>query len=339
MKKSDSLCASHRWLPIVAAVSFCLLATATAAQPLDAQSKATSVAERAETALASNAGPLSPGEHWARINGLQVHYDVVGSGPVLVIQSPSWGIGSDYLLNGLSPLAKHFTLVAYDVAGSGASDKPEDGYSLTSSEVADQLEGLRQHLKLPQMDLLGHSQGSALAMTYASRFPSRVRRLVLVGSQLYGYAGTAETKPLDEARRQDPRFKEAIKAADEPRPPTDEAYTRHFIRMSPYYLYDTKDAPAFIATLKKPLSAWPSQAKRRPAPPVQQVDSLPLITARTLVIDGLQDPVCPPMVSRRISEGIKESTLVIYENTGHFPWIEQPARFFDDVVRHVAGKS
>ncbi|MYN29125.1 alpha/beta fold hydrolase [Duganella sp. CY42W] len=78
--------------------------------------------------------------------------------------SPSWETVS-------AELSKSFTLVAYDVPASG--DQP----------TADHLEALRRYLKREQIDLLGYAQGSELAIAYASRYPDRVRKLVLVDSR------------------------------------------------------------------------------------------------------------------------------------------------------------
>jgi len=251
----------HTYRKGFAAACIALAHLTSAAQQLQATAPSTGAPRGAYIS------PLLPGHHRVTLNGIATHYEVVGEGPLLVIQAPSWGIGSAYLLNGLAELSKGFTLLAYDVPGSGASDKPAGEYKLTSTEIADHLEALRQYLKREQIDLLGHSQGSALAITYASRYPERVRRLVLVGSQLYGYPGNEKT--------------------------------------------NSKTCPV-VANDQLP-------------------DSLPLIKACTLVIDGLQDPVCPPVVSARIKQGIPGAKLLIYENTGHFPWIEQPGRFFPDV--------
>ncbi|QJD94199.1 alpha/beta hydrolase [Duganella dendranthematis] len=77
--------------------------------------------------------------------------------------SPPWETGS-------SELSQRFTLVAYDMPASG--DQP----------TADHLEALRRYLKREQIDLLGYAQGSELAIAYASRYPDRVRKLVLVDS-------------------------------------------------------------------------------------------------------------------------------------------------------------
>jgi pimeloyl-ACP methyl ester carboxylesterase len=107
--------------------------------------------------------PLLPGSHQVSLNGIATHYQVSGEGPLLVMLSPSWETGA-------AELSKNFTLVAYDVPASG--DQP----------TADHLEALRRYLKREQIDLLGYAQGSELAIAYVSRYPNRVRKLVLVDS-------------------------------------------------------------------------------------------------------------------------------------------------------------
>ncbi|WP_217363454.1 alpha/beta fold hydrolase [Duganella dendranthematis] len=107
--------------------------------------------------------PLLPGSHQVSLNGIPTHYQVSGEGPLLVMLSPPWETGS-------SELSQRFTLVAYDMPASG--DQP----------TADHLEALRRYLKREQIDLLGYAQGSELAIAYASRYPDRVRKLVLVDS-------------------------------------------------------------------------------------------------------------------------------------------------------------
>jgi predicted esterase len=107
--------------------------------------------------------PLLPGSHQVSLNGIPTHYQVSGEGPLLVMLSPPWETGS-------AELSQRFTLVVYDMPASG--DQP----------TADHLEALRRYLKREQIDLLGYAQGSELAIAYASRYPDRVRKLVLVDS-------------------------------------------------------------------------------------------------------------------------------------------------------------
>jgi proline iminopeptidase len=107
---------------------------------------------------------LANGEHIAVIGGLSFHYVVAGHGPLLVVQAPGWGIGSQYLENGLTPLKKEFTLLTFDPRGSGASTHVASTDRLTNADLADDLEHLRQYWGLTAMDVIGHSNGSAIAI-------------------------------------------------------------------------------------------------------------------------------------------------------------------------------
>jgi proline iminopeptidase len=281
---------------------------------------------------------LSVGIHQAIVDGTTIQYEVRGHGPLLVVQAPAWGIGSTYLRNGLAPLTSHFRVVTFDPPGSGASSRPPDHVPLNDRELIEVLESLRQYWSLDSFDLLGHSNGSALALGYAERYPARVRKLVLIGSQVFGVPGGEAAQKFADERENDPRYKFAIQRFRDGSPDTDEAYTRHFFDVAAYYLYDPdKDRSAFLKTVTTSLSAWPEHAAlpERKTPPMREQDEFQNVRARTLIIEGREDPVCPVPVSEALHAGISGSKLVIYEQTGHFPWIEQPARFFADVRRFL----
>jgi pimeloyl-ACP methyl ester carboxylesterase len=71
-----------------------------------------------------------------------------------------------------------FRVIALDQRGRGGSDwDPQHNY-YTDAYVAD-VEAAVDALGLDRFDLLGHSMGGINAIVYASRHPSRVRRLVI----------------------------------------------------------------------------------------------------------------------------------------------------------------
>jgi pimeloyl-ACP methyl ester carboxylesterase len=270
--------------------------------------------------------------------GSMIHYEVAGRGPLLVVQAPAWGIGSTYLRNGLARLTHDFTVLTFDPPGSGDSGLPASLSALSESEMVDTLEAMRQSLELPSMNLLGHSQGSAIAIGYAERYPDRVNRLVLIGSQVFGLYGDETAKQLRAARGSQPTIKAAMAHMEEPSPDTDEEFTRHFFQIAAYYFYDPdKDLGAFRATVTRPLSAWPEHAAKA-GPAAEEIEEQKLfgrIRARTLIIEGREDVACPVNVSEAIQRGVPGSKLTIYEHTGHFPWIEQPKQFFADTTRFL----
>lgn len=283
----------------------------------------------------ADAATLQPGEHNVTVNGLSIHYTVRGHGPLLVVQAPGWGIGSTYLRNGLAPLEKQFTVVTYDPRGSGRSSHALDYFQLNESDMADDLEQLRRAWNVPALDLIGHSNGGAIAIAYAERYPDNVHKLMLVGTQLIGFSDRQATKKESAWRRADSHFKMALDRLAGPTPTTDAEFTQWFRDTAAYYQYDpAMNNVALLQTVTAPLTAaayalYTSTAVKPEMPPLS---ALAAVKARTLILVGRHDPVCPVEVSEKLQHDIPGARLVVYEDTGHFPWIEQSDKFFADAA-------
>ena len=50
---------------------------------------------------------------------------------------------------------------------------------------------------------------------------------------------------------------------------------------------------------------------------------------------GRYDWICPPSQAHILHEGLPNSELVIFEESGHLPYVEEPELFFDTVRRLV----
>lgn len=84
----------------------------------------------------------------------------------------------------LARLGERRTLVRYDPRGNGLSDWEVEDLSFEMN-VAD-LEAVVDAAELDRFDLLGISQGGAVAIAFAQRHPERVRKLVLYGAFVRG---------------------------------------------------------------------------------------------------------------------------------------------------------
>lgn len=96
-----------------------------------------------------------------------------------------WGGDHEDLLYGFLPLADGLRLTVYDQRGSLRSRCDE--LPTAADHVAD-LEALRRALGEERLVVVGHSNGTWLAMACAEAYPSRVAGLVLIG------AGVADTR-------------------------------------------------------------------------------------------------------------------------------------------------
>ncbi len=285
-------------------------------------------------ALASNA-KLSSGEHFATVNGIEFQYFVSGSGPLLVVQAPGWGIGSEYLRNGLVPLETDFTFVTYDTRGSGHSSRPQNESRMSTSDMVDDLEGLRAYWGLPTMMVLGHSHGGAIALGYAIRYPKRVTKLILVDSNIQDFDDRKIIQQQLEARRGDKRFEAAVswEMADT-RSNTDEEFAASVQRGLPLYFYDPDVGMPLLAKTAPSLpSIWArhTNSAADEKSPIKEDSVMNQVHAKTLILVGEDDWICPPVIAERIHSAIRGSTIRIFPHCGHFPWIEAAPNFFEQV--------
>lgn len=279
-------------------------------------------------------------DHTATINGINLHYRTIGDGPVLFLVPPGWGVASGYLQRAFSSLAKHFRLVFIDTRGSGLSGRPADPAHMGTVDMADDLEALRLHLDLSKVNVLGHSNSGAIALSYAARYPDSVNKLVLIGSQVLGLSASADTQRILHDRATDPRFEEAVRVVSafftgQLNPASSDEGLESFIaQVLPLYLYNPEKSLSLAREhLCGPISsyAFTSQFAADRAIPTDQTKSLDAIKAKSLILVGRHDFICPVALSERLHEGIPESSLVIFEESGHFPWLEEPTAFFGEL--------
>ena len=285
---------------------------------------------------------LAKGEHSANVNGVKFCYAVRGTGPLLIVQAPGWGIGSEYLQNGLAPLEAHFTLVFYDTRGNGRSSRPADEKKMSTSDMVDDLEGLRQYWGLPRISVLGHSHGGAIALGYAIRYPRRVKKLILVDSNIQDFNEEAMLQKELEARKGDKRFEAAISEAMKPWPnpqlTTDEEFAASLGRSLPLYFYDPdKYMPLLEKTAPSLPSVWANHANAAAdaKSTIKEDSVMNQVRAHTLILVGQNDWICPPAIAERIHAAVRGSKIRIFERTGHFPWIEDAPQFFESVTHFL----
>jgi pimeloyl-ACP methyl ester carboxylesterase len=283
---------------------------------------------------------MTPGEHDALINGLRLHYTVHGQGPLLIVSTPGWGIGSLYLQRGLAPLEKNHTVLYIDPRGNGSSARPADDKQMSGAIMADDIEQLRLYLGLEKFDMLGHSDGGTIAVEYAERYASHVSCLILVNSITIG---NSEMNKLEDANRNqirrrlssDPRYSEALKPFT-PKGQGDAGMLEVLLHELPFYFADPqKNLPIFARQTENAVHpsyyAMSKHEAANSAHEYRQLQQLGQITARTLVLVGAQDWVCPVMDSEHLQAGIHGARLEILEGAGHFSWVEQPEEFFAKV--------
>jgi proline iminopeptidase len=265
-------------------------------------------------------------------DGRTLSYRREGAGPLLVCHPGGPGFSSRYLAN-LAGLGDTFTLILLDPRGTGGSD-PTSSYA--TSDYAADLETVRVHLELEQMDLLGHSHGGVAAAAYAAQHPTRVRRLILANSLVRVHP--EETEPAMQERSDEPWYEDsraALELEGAGKYETEDELAEIARRFWPMYFARYDDvARAYLEESIAPERPNPD-ALREFNEGIEKWDmrgDLPLIKSPTLVITGERDFVTGPACSREIAEGIAGSELVIVPDCGHFTFVECPQRFREEVA-------
>ena len=122
----------------------------------------------------------SPHEvQYVTIHGHRRAFVKAGSGPVILLLH---GLGCDHTTwePVIDTLARRYTVIAPDLLGHGASDKPRADYSVGG--YANGMRDLLTVLGIDKVTVVGHSFGGGVAMQFAYQFPERTERLVLVAS-------------------------------------------------------------------------------------------------------------------------------------------------------------
>ena len=296
---------------------------------------------------AESTGPAGPGTGWSPaawtttelrtevvvVHGHRLSYRIGGtSGPVLVLVHGLLGSGASFG-PALDELARTHRVVAPDLLGHGASEKPAGDYSLGS--LATLVRDLLVLLGVESATVVGHSLGGGVAMQLAYQFPAVVERLVLVGSGGLGRtvspALRAVTLPGAEwvlpavfnplSARAAGRLLRPLRRVTSP------ALAQ--IAAGLTTLADAEARAAFVLTARSVLDAGGQR--------VSATNRLYLAAALPLLLVwGGRDPVIPVAHAHALQEQLPGSRLVVFERGGHFPQVDDPGRFAAVVAEFVA---
>jgi pimeloyl-ACP methyl ester carboxylesterase len=265
------------------------------------------------------------------LHGDKIAYRQAGRGPALVLihgitsSSATW----ERVMPGL---ARHFTVIAPDLIGHGESDKPRGDYSLGAH--ATNLRDLLVVLGHERASVVGHSLGGGIAMQFAYQFPERCERLALVDSGGLGrevnillraatLPGAELVLPLLAATRLLDAGRLAGGALERLglRVRTDVQEIAH----GHATLSDAQARAAFVHTLRAVVE-----------PSGQRVDASARLHLSAhipfLLIWGEHDSIIPPAHGEAAHAQVDASRFELFADSGHFPQLDEPARFVDVLV-------
>ncbi|MFC8731074.1 alpha/beta fold hydrolase [Luteimicrobium sp. NPDC057192] len=264
-----------------------------------------------------------------------------GQGPPVVVVPGGPGRDAAYLegLGGLAGAAER-SVVVLEPRGTGGSPGSSDPAAYSVARTAADVEALRRHLGIGQMELLAHSAGCEVALTYTALHPERVRRLLLVtpSTRSLGIEESEESfEDRIRRRRAEPWFETARAALEETQ--TMGASTERRLAMSPF-LYGRWDeaAAAHAATDASQRHPDVGGAFWSSLPdPASTHAALSAFTGAVRILIGDLDLAPGPEVAAKVAAICADVAVATQSGAAHFPWVDDAAAFSRTMATFLTG--
>ncbi|MGH1488800.1 MAG: alpha/beta fold hydrolase [Acidimicrobiales bacterium] len=128
-------------------------------------------------------------------NGTNIHYEVSGSGPPLILQHGRLGSGQFWEEFGyVAALQDQRTVITVDARGHGRSDKPHDPDAYHQKDMASDVVRVLDDLDIETADFFGYSMGGRIGFMCLAFFGERFNSLIAGGAGPYGPAVSREAE-------------------------------------------------------------------------------------------------------------------------------------------------
>jgi pimeloyl-ACP methyl ester carboxylesterase len=241
----------------------------------------------------------------APVNGIKIWYASFGQGdPVILLHG---GLAnSNYWGEQVRALMPRYRVIVMDSRGHGRSGRDERPFGY--DQMAEDVVGLMDFLKVPKAALVGWSDGAIIGLDIAMKHPERLARL-------FAFAANSDPSGVADIASS-PVFNAYIARAE-----------KEYEALSP----TPKDYKPFLDQIGK---MWETQ-------PNWTALDLKKIAVPTWIVDADHDEAIKRENTEFMAANIPGAGLLIQPEVSHFSFIQDPAQFNADLLHfleHVTGK-
>jgi proline iminopeptidase len=304
-------------------------------------------AARAATPASTAATAMQPGEHQAVVNDVRLWYKVAGQAggaPLLFLHGGPGYNSYSFEAQAGKALEGRLRMIYLDQRGSGRSERPWTGaYSIPA--MVEDIEALRKQLGVAKLALMGHSFGGALALEYSAAYPQHVAKLVLVSAASSIPDACAARVAFLAQRYPDGLAKARAAAAERKETPDDCFYA---FNSAPDDIRDRVNDETMFPdmTLVQAQKAVDAKSGLRNTGELggalwnngflsYRFTRFERLTMPVLIVAGTEDHAIGLPAQRALGRQLPGAQVVEYAGAGHFPYLDAPQRFTEDVVRFL----
>jgi pimeloyl-ACP methyl ester carboxylesterase len=235
--------------------------------------------------------------------GQDIYYEITGNGPQLVMLH-GWGVNANSFSEIVKNIKEKYQVITIDLLGFGMSDEPHK--PLTLDEYTESIYLLLCELKIDVPIILGHSFGGRIAIKYARIHP--VTSIILVDS-----AGIKHRSIKIKYRIISYKIKKHIYRIFKPKQLKDLTNKA-----------GSSDYRNATDIMKKTMSNVINIDLR---------NDIKKLKCKALILWGFKDLVTPIEDAHYMNKNIKDSKLIIFYNSGHFPYLDEQDKFIKILMK------
>ena len=282
---------------------------------------------------------LANGEFTMTLGERDIHFEVHGSGPVVMAVPNSWGLSLAGLRGMYGPMEEHLTIVYFDPRGMGESGAVVVETDMGLEAVRSDFHAVREHLGLESVNAIGRSNGAMNLILLAAERPETLDSAIFVHG---GASFTAEDmKAFSEAHPElARRWGAELVSLQSPELSDEERAARQkefwLAEYFPAAQANAEKTGAAVRAAFEPaqFSYRHGDYNNRTYPEFDARDRLGGIAVRSLVIAGAAD-MMPPERVKELADGLADAEFVVFESSGHFSPLEEPERFKSVVLEFL----
>jgi len=266
---------------------------------------------------------VKPQDKKLTANGLKLHYldwGDVGRPPMVLLHGLR---GHAHSWDDVSiAMSRSFHVLALDQRGRGDSDWAPGGDYSTDAFVAD-LAGFCESLSLDSFVLGGHSMGGRNSMAFASRYPEKVAKLIIVdiGPAIDPSGAERITREIRGVPEEFDSFEAVVEQMSKQNRYASTAVLRRRLQYATRQLANGKVGWRYDLAIRE------QRRHGTGAPAVDLWPALPQIACPTLVVRGANTDTLSSQVARKMVEIIPNAQLVEVPRAGHMVFEDNPEDF------------
>ncbi|MFD2923850.1 alpha/beta fold hydrolase [Halobacillus naozhouensis] len=253
---------------------------------------------------------------------VELFVEDIGEGhPVVFIHG--WPVNHEMFEYQMNELPQNgYRFIGIDLRGFGKSDKPAFGYDYDT--LAHDVKVIVEYLQLESFFLAGFSMGGPISIRYATKYANdQFSKLILIGAaapsftQRGNYSYGMKKEEVDVL----------IEAIKEDRPAALTDFGSNF-----YHSNTSEALNGWFLNLGLRASAHGTIGCAKSLRDEDLREELEHISVPTLILHGKKDQICDYEFSQALEEGIHNSTLVPFEESGHGLIYDEKAKFNQELL-------